>query len=101
MLNIIDHVHLSPDGKYLYASLRLQNDGIAIFEVADDGTLTKVGYQLTGPHPRNFCVTQKEVIVACRDNDAIEIYARNENTGLLKDTGKRIPVEKPVFVTLR
>jgi len=94
-------LHLSPDGKYLYASLRLQNDGIAIFEVADDGTLTKVGYQLTGPHPRNFCVTQKEVIVACRDNDAIEIYARNENTGLLKDTGKRIPVGKPVFVTLQ
>ena len=94
-------IHMSPDGKFLYASLRLQNDGIAIFKVAEDGTLTKVGYQLTGPHPRNFCVTGKEVIVACRDNDAIEIYSRDQQTGLLKDTGRRIHVEKPVFVELK
>ena len=94
-------IHLSPDGRFLYASLRLQNDGIAIFSVAADGTLTKVGYQLTGPHPRNFLVTDKEVVVACRDNDSIEIYARDKKTGLLKDTGRRIPAPKPVFVALQ
>ena len=94
-------IHLSPDGKFLYASLRLQNDGIAVFSVADDGTLTKVGYQLTGPHPRNFLVTDTEVVVACRDNDSIEIYSRDKKTGLLSDTGRRIPAPKPVFVALR
>lgn len=93
-------IHLSPDGRFLYASLRLRSDGIAIFSVADDGTLTHVGYQTTGPHPRNFTVTEKEVIVACRDNDSIEIYARDAKTGLLKDTGRRISVPKPVFVQL-
>lgn len=94
-------IHLSPDGKFLYASLRLQNDGIAIFSVAPDGTLTKAGYQLTGPHPRNFLVTADEVIVACRDNDSVEIYRRDAKTGLLTDTGRRIPAPKPVFVALR
>lgn len=94
-------IHLSPDGKFLYASLRLQNDGIAVFSVADDGTLTKVGYQLTGPHPRNFLVTDDEVVVACRDNDSIEIYSRDKKTGLLSDTGRRISAPKPVFVALR
>lgn len=94
-------IHLSPDGRFLYASLRLKNDGIAIFSVGGDGTLAKAGYQLTGPHPRNFLVTDDEVVVACRDNDSIEIYSRDSGTGLLKDTGRRIHVEKPVFVALR
>lgn len=94
-------IHLSPDGRFLYASLRLQNDGIAIFSVAADGTLSYIGYQLTGPHPRNFAVTDTEVLVACRDNDSVEIYGRDRKTGLLKDTGRRIHAPKPVFVALR
>jgi 6-phosphogluconolactonase (cycloisomerase 2 family) len=93
-------IHFSPDGKFLYASLRLENDGIAVFKVAGDGTLTDAGYQNTGKHPRNFNITPdgQFVFVACRDEDAIEIYSRNARTGLLKDTGKRIGLEKPVFV---
>ena len=94
-------LHLSPDGKYLYASLRLRNDGIAIFRVKPDGSLEKAGYQRTGPHPRNFLVTAGEVLVACRDNDSIEIYKRNPKTGLLTDTGRRISAPKPVFVALQ
>lgn len=94
-------LHLSPDGRFLYASLRLKNDGIAIFSVAADGTLTQVGYQTTGPHPRNFAVTANEVLVACRDNDSVEFYARDPKTGLLTDTGRRIHAPKPVFVALR
>ena len=36
-------IHLSPDGKYLYASNRLKEDGIAIFAVnPENGTLAKV-----------------------------------------------------------
>lgn len=94
-------IHLSPDGKFLYASLRLKNDGIAIFRVQPDGSLEKCGYQLTGPHPRNFLVTENQVLVACRDNDSVEIYARNPKTGLLQDTERRISVPKPVFVSLQ
>ena len=94
-------IHLSPDGKFLYASLRLQNDGLAIFSVAGDGTLTRVGYQHSGPHPRNFTVLEKWVLVACRDSDEIEIYRRNKKTGLLSDTGRRIQATKPVFVALQ
>ena len=94
-------IHLSPDGKFLYASLRLCNDGIAIFSVAEDGTLAEVGYQLTGPHPRNFAITEDLAIVACRDSNQIEIYSRDAKTGLLSDTGRRISAPKPVFVSLQ
>lgn len=93
-------IHLSPDGRFLYASLRLQNDGIAIFSVSADGTLTPAGYQNTGSHPRNFTVLDRWVLVACRDTDQIEIYRRDPSTGLLTDTGRRIGLPKPVFVSL-
>ena len=93
-------IHLSPDGRFLYASLRLRGDGISVFEVGADGTLTYVGYQATGIHPRNFNITPngRFVLVACRDTDAIEIYARSAETGLLTFTGRVIPVSRPVFV---
>lgn len=93
-------IHLSPDGRFLYASLRLRGDGISVFEIGADGTLTYVGYQATGAHPRNFNITPngRFVLVACRDTDAIEIYARSAETGLLTFTGRVISVERPVYV---
>ncbi len=92
-------IHLSPDGKYLYASNRLKADGVAIFKVDEtNGTLTKVGYQLTGIHPRNFIITPngKYLLVACRDTNVIQIFERDQATGLLTDIKKDIKVDKPV-----
>lgn len=92
-------LHLSPDGRFLYASLRLQNDGIAIFRVEADGSLTPAGYRNTGIHPRNFNITPdgRWILVCCRDDDAIEIYRRGAADGQLTDTGRRIRVPRPVF----
>ena len=92
-------IHLSPDGKFLYASNRLKADGIAIFSVNQEtGLLAKVGYQLTGIHPRNFVITPdgRYLLVACRDSNWVQIFERDEKTGLLMDTGKRIETSKPV-----
>lgn len=92
-------IHVSPDGKYVYASNRLKGDGIAIFAVNEaDGTLTKTGCQPTGIHPRNFVITPdgNMLLVACRDSNEIQIYDIDKTTGLLKETGKRIAMSKPV-----
>lgn len=92
-------IHLSPDGKFLYASNRLKADGIAVFSVNQEtGMLTKAGYQLTGIHPRNFIITPdgRFLLVACRDSHVVQIFARDEKNGLLVDTGKRIETNKPV-----
>lgn len=91
-------IHVSPDGHFVYASCRLQNDGIAVFEVSEDGSLTKVGYQRTGGHPRNFVISPNGdyLLVACRDANAVEVYRRDADTGLLEDTGSRIEMPKPV-----
>lgn len=94
-------IHLSPDGKYLYASNRLQADGIAIFAVIpENGLLTKVGYQLTGIHPRHFNITPngKYLLAACRDSNVIQVYQRDSITGLLTDTHQDILMDKPVCV---
>lgn len=92
-------IHLTPDGKYLYASNRLKADGIAIFKVNQlNGKLTKVGYQLTGIHPRNFIITPngKFLLVAARDSNSIQIFTINPKNGLLEDTEKEIKISKPV-----
>lgn len=92
-------IHISPDGKFVYASNRLQADGIAIFAVDQEkGTLTKAGYQLTDIHPRNFIITPngRYLLAACRDSNTIQVFNRDKVTGLLKDTGKSIKTDKPV-----
>ena len=93
-------IHISPDGLHLYASHRLQNDGISIFQIADNGQLRKIGYQTTGIHPRNFAITPngKYLLAACRDSNRVEIYQRNPSTGLLIDTGHHITMSQPVCV---
>ena len=92
-------IHLSQDGRFLYASNRLKGDGLAIFRInTKDGTLSKAGYPPTGVHPRNFVLTAngQYLLAACRDTDEIQIFARDASTGLLTDTGRRIKTTKPV-----
>lgn len=94
-------IHLSPDGRFLYASNRLRGDGIAIFSVnPEDGTLTRIAYQPTGPHPRNFAITHNGLylLVACRDSNAIEVYRRDPSTGLLTPAGASISLPRPVCI---
>ena len=93
-------IHFSPDGKFLYASLRLRGDGIVVFEVGPGGLLNYVGYTATGPHPRNFNITPngRFVLVCCRDNDSVEIYERDAATGLLTFTGRRLTQTRPVYI---
>jgi len=94
-------IRISPDGRFLYASNRLKGDGIAIFAVdPDTGLLTKVGYQPTGVHPRNFMITPngKFLLCACRDSNEIEIFEIDGITGLLKKRDNSISTSLPVFV---
>ena len=94
-------IHLSPDGKFLYSSNRLKADGISIFKVNPaNGLLTKVGYQLTGTHPRNFCITPngKYLLCACRDSNLIQVYRINGESGMLSDIHQDIILKKPVCV---
>jgi 6-phosphogluconolactonase len=93
-------IHVSPDGKFLYASNRAASNTIAIFKIdKSNGMLTAIGHQSTlGKTPRNFSIDPSGnfLLAANQGSDEIVIFKRNKKTGLLTDTGKRIQVGKPV-----
>lgn len=95
-------IHVSPDGKFLYASNRGDFNNIAIYKIDQKtGKLMNVGFQSTlGKAPRNFNFdpTGGYLIVGNQDSDEIVIFKRNKETGLLTDTGNRISVGKPVCI---
>lgn len=99
-------IHVSPDGKFLYASNRGDANELVIYAINRKGKLTFVDRQSTlGKTPRNFALdpTGKFLLVANQDSNEVVFFRRNEKTGLLTPTGKRIQVNKPVclkFVSL-
>ncbi|MBD0366210.1 MAG: lactonase family protein, partial [Flavisolibacter sp.] len=96
-------IHVSPDGKFLYASNRGDANSITIFSIAPNGKLQWKGYQSTlGVHPRNFMIdpTGNYLLIANRDSDAVVVFKRDQQTGLLQDTGQRIEVPKPVCLKM-
>jgi len=92
-------IHLSPDGKFLYATNRGTASNITCFSVAKDGKLTLVQQISTGGvGPRNFNLTPdgKYVFVANQNSDNIVVFQRDNKTGKLKNTGKMMEVGAPV-----
>ena len=92
-------IHVSPDGKFLYASNRGGFNTIAIYSINENGTLHLAGHQPTlGKIPRNFSIdpSGRYLLAANQESDNIVIFKRNIKTGLLTATGKRITVGKPV-----
>lgn len=94
-------IHMSPDGKFLYTSHRLQGEGISVFKVdRKSGLLTRIGFQPSEEHPRHFNMTPngKYILCACRNGNAVQIFKRNPRTGLLTDTGEVFKVSHPICV---
>lgn len=92
-------IHLSPDGKFLYASNRGSENKITVFAVEKGGLLSARSYTSTlGKGPRNFVIdpTGKYLLVGHQYTNNIVIFERNAQTGALKDTGKRIDIGAPV-----
>ncbi len=97
-------IHVSPDGKFLYASNRGDENNIAIFSINQKtGKLQLKGYQPTlGKTPRNFMIdpTGQFLLVANQDTNNIVVFKRDQQTGLLQPTGKQIEVPKPVCLKM-
>ena len=98
-------IHLSPDGKFLYASNRGDENTITIFSVnPSTGKLKLAGYQSTmGKSPRNFMIDPigNFLLVANQNSNNIVIFKRNKQTGLLTLTDTVIEVPKPVCLKMQ
>jgi 6-phosphogluconolactonase len=93
-------IHISPDGKFLYASNRADHESLSIFSIhKKTGKLTLVGHQAVNGHtPRNFAIdpTGTFILVANQDSDNITIFKRDKKTGTLTATGQEIKISQPV-----
>lgn len=97
-------IHISPDGHFLYASNRGEENNIAIFSIENNGTLKTVGYQSAfGKTPRIFTIdsTGKFLIVANQTSGNVVVFKRNSVTGLLKKWGTEIKVENASCVQIK
>ena len=91
-------IHRSPDGKFVYLSNR-GYDSITVYKVADDGTVTKVGYQPeTISCPREFMITPDGslMLVGNQTGGSVSIFRMNRETGM-PEFAKKFPIsEGPV-----
>ncbi len=94
-------IHVSSDGKFLYASNRSNSNTIAIYSIDGKGQLTLITHQSVlgkGPRNFNFDPTGKFLLVGNQNSDEIVIFKRDVNTGLLTDSGNRVALGKPVCI---
>jgi 6-phosphogluconolactonase len=97
-------IHLSPDGKFLYASNRGEENNIAIYSIQKNGKLKLAGYQPTlGKTPRIFAISAngKFVIAANQSTGNIVVFKRNATTGLLTYTGFEVKAEGATCVKIQ
>jgi 6-phosphogluconolactonase len=93
-------IHITPNGKFLYASNRGEENNLAIFSINQaTGKLTNIGYQgVSGVGPRNFTIdpTGQYVLVANQITSNIVTFYINQATGLLKELPTQINIPNPV-----
>jgi len=92
-------IHISPDGKFLYASNRGTANDISAFKILKNGRLQFVQRTSTlGKGPRNFNIdpTGNFLLVGHQYTNTIVIFKRDKKSGMLTDTGKKIDLCSPV-----
>jgi 6-phosphogluconolactonase len=93
-------IHLTPSGKFLYASNRGTVNNLAIYQVDQQtGKLALIGHQpVKGKTPRNFIIdpTGKFLLVANQDTGNVVTFRIDQATGKLEDTGIESSIATPV-----
>ena len=94
-------IHVSPNGRFLYASNRGHNS-IAVFAIeAAAGTLTPVqDVDTQGQTPRNFTLTPsgRLLLVANQNSGSLVSFFIEPTTGRLTSTGQTATVPSPMVV---
>ena len=96
--NACADIHISKDGKFLYASNRGHNS-IAVYSVSEGGDLELLGIEnVQGDWPRNFALSPDGnfLLVANQKSDNITVFRVDKRTGLLKYTGNQLSLSQPV-----
>jgi 6-phosphogluconolactonase len=99
--NTASAIHLSPDGKFLYASNR-GHDSIAVFSIDNStGKLQFVAHTSTeGSAPRDFAITPEGdyLIAANQFSSNLVPFSIDKATGKLTRTGDVVSLPNPVCI---
>ncbi|MFN2744786.1 lactonase family protein [Bacillus sp. z60-18] len=94
-------IHVTKDGKFVYASNR-GHDSVAVFSVNEhSGELTLVEHVSTeGEWPRDFALDPSEqfLIAANQETGTLTLFARDEKTGRLTLLQSNVPAPEAVCV---
>lgn len=93
-------VHVSPNGKWLIASNRITQNSLTVFRIEDSGKI-RFTYDIpVGKVPRNFQfdASGKKIFVACKDENRIQQFSFNPETGEMADLLADIVVKSPVAI---
>ncbi|MDB5158508.1 MAG: 3-carboxymuconate cyclase [Mucilaginibacter sp.] len=95
-------IHLSPDGRFLYASNRGTADEIVQYSVdKSTGMLTFIGgYSSMGKSPRNFVIdpTGSFLFISNQYSDNVAVYKIDKPTGHLTLTTTSINIDGPMCI---
>ena len=93
-------IHISPDGRFLYTSNRLETNDISVYAIVpESGQLIFVQRVSSyGKNPRDFAIdpTGNFLVLANQDSDSIFVYRIDKSNGQLSRTSTAIEVGNPV-----
>ncbi|MFT4198173.1 MAG: lactonase family protein [Pseudoxanthomonas sp.] len=94
-------LHLSPDGRFLYAINRGRDNRIAVFAVAVDGGLRLLQRRSAeGPQAREFAFSPdgRFLLVAVQGGDRIAVIRRDPRSGRLGETVSSVALHAPSWL---
>lgn len=93
-------VKITSDGKFLYGTNR-GHDSIAIFRIADDGRLQRIGIEPSlGKGPQNLLISPDGRWLMCANmpGNNLAIFAIDADTGALQATAEPISIPMPACI---
>ena len=93
-------IHISPDGRFLYASNRLETNEISVYAIdPDSGHLIFVQRVTSfGKNPRDFAIDPNGnfLVVANQDSDSIFVYRIDKSSGRISRIMTTLSIGNPV-----
>lgn len=97
--NTCADIHITPDGRFLYASNR-GHDSIAAYKLNKEGQMTLIDYFKTEARPREFAIdlNGQYLYAAGMNADKLAAYAIDKRTGRLNRIGTYQTPAVPIWV---
>lgn len=97
-------IHVSPNGKFLYASNRGEADEIVTYEISPvTGQLRFIDrFRTLGKTPRNFIIdpTGKFLIAGNQNSNTVNVFTIDQKSGRISPTRNSINIDSPVCLKL-